>query len=86
MAKCKMIDECPFHGGRLSQYSPSVVESMKRFYCEGGQSLCARYKIITTLGKEHVPMDLSPNDMDQARAIIQEYNEKYLAQKKVTSE
>lgn len=59
---------------------------MKRLYCEGDQSLCARYKIITTVGKEHVPMDLSPNDLDQARAIIQEYNEKYLAQKKVASE
>lgn len=79
-----MIDECPFHNGRLARYSPSVVESMKRLYCEGGQSLCARYNVLTTLGKEHVPVDLSPNDMTQARLIIRDHQKKLLTKTNAT--
>lgn len=71
-----MIGKCPFHSGRLAKYSAAVVASMKREYCEGNEANCARYQIVTTLGKEHVPTDLTPNDTKQAQEIILANNQK----------
>jgi len=74
-----MRECCPLHTGRLAKYSPQVMESMIRMYCEGEPNNCARYVVMSSLGKENVPADLTPNDMVRAKAVIKECQKKYLA-------
>jgi len=48
----------------------AIKEMMKRRYCLGDNSDCARYMVFSTLGKGQVPADLIPNQPDKARAVI----------------
>ena len=43
---------------------------MKKQYCQGDKSTCARYLVCTKNGPEAVPGDLFPNMLDRAKAIL----------------
>ncbi len=71
MAECECISGCPFFNGRMAQTMGTVVESMKRRYCLGDQTNCARHMVKRTLGKEHVPPDMIPNQIEIAQQMIE---------------
>lgn len=48
----------------------------KEKYCEGDKTLCARYKVASSIGKQNEPLDLYPIMMKKANKIIEEYNRK----------
>ena len=70
MADCECIPGCPFFNGHMSQVMPGLVEGMKRKYCKGDKSGCARYMIFSAKGKDAVPGDLIPNQHDRAMEIL----------------
>lgn len=70
MADCECIQGCPFFNGRMAITMSAIVESMKKKYCQGSNADCARHMIARTLGKEHVPTDLIPNQVDRAKGIL----------------
>lgn len=72
MFKCECAEGCPFFNGRMAQTMPAIVESMKKKYCQGDNSECARYMVFKAKGKPTVPDNLIPNQINQARAIINE--------------
>ncbi len=43
---------------------------MSQRYCKGDSSQCARYVVMKRLGKGNVPIDLYPNEMAKARALV----------------
>ncbi len=72
MATCEKLEKCPFYQGKMSLDS-GLGAMYKRKYCEGDKTICARYKVVTTLGPEYVTNDLYPNMDNVANKLIEEH-------------
>jgi hypothetical protein len=70
MAECECLPGCPFFNDRMKGLE-AIKESMKKRYCLGDNVKCARYMVFKSLGKEKVPADLVPNQVERAVEIIQ---------------
>jgi len=69
MADCEMIAKCIFFNDKMANM-PAMAEIMKKKYCRGDNTKCARYLVCKKLGKEKVPADLSPAQTDRAQALL----------------
>ncbi len=69
MADCEMIAKCIFFNDKMA-HMPAMAEMMKKKYCRGDNSKCARYLVCKKLGREQVPADLSPAQTDRAQALL----------------
>jgi len=49
---------------------PQAAKSMKNRYCLSDNSGCARYMVFKKLGREKVPIDLFPGQVDRAKDLI----------------
>lgn len=72
MATCEKLEKCPFYQGKMSMDS-GLGSMYKKKYCEGDKTACARYMVATTVGPDYVTMNLYPNMVDKAKAIIEEH-------------
>jgi hypothetical protein len=72
MADCELIPKCPFFNGKMREM-PAIVVMYKESYCKTDNSQCARYMVITALGKEKVAATLYPNMTHTAETIIAEH-------------
>ncbi len=70
MAECECLPQCPFFHDRMSAM-PTMADIFKARYCLGENFHCARHKVFETLGREHVPRDLFPNQLERALEIIE---------------
>ena len=68
MADCELIEKCLFFNDKMGN-KPSTAE-MKKKYCKGDHSVCARYMVVEAMGREKVPPNLFPNQADEAKRII----------------
>jgi hypothetical protein len=66
MAACTLMEGCIFYRGQM----PGTTELLKNAICKGNYESCARYMIALSLGREKVPPDLYPSDVDRAKGII----------------
>lgn len=71
MAQCECLPQCPFFNDKM-QNMPALSNLLKKEYCNGDSTDCARHMIFKKLGKEAVPSNLYPNNQDQARKILAE--------------
>ncbi|MFH1378210.1 MAG: hypothetical protein ABIH86_05620 [Planctomycetota bacterium] len=69
MEECELIEKCAFFTNRMSTL-PTVAKMMKKRYCEGDKDDCARYRLALSIGKNGVPANLFPHQMDIANDII----------------
>lgn len=69
MADCQCLPTCIFFNDRMADM-PAMASSMKRRYCQGDNSQCARFMVFSALGKEKVPNDLFPNNVVKAKLIL----------------
>lgn len=70
MAKCECLSRCPFFNETMSNL-PAMAGAMKKRYCLGDdKEKCARYMVFKSLGREKVPVDLYPHEIDLARETI----------------
>lgn len=69
MAECELIDACASFYEKLS-YMKSTARLMKGAYCQWNYSECARYIVYKVHGKEKVPVDLYPSDLDGANKLV----------------
>ena len=69
MAECPSIKNCPFYNDRMSGMV-TTVSLFENKYCKHNNQKCARWKVTSTLGKEYVPLDLYPNQIEDAYRII----------------
>ena len=46
-----------------------LTELYKINYCRGNNSTCARFMVFKALGKQKVPVDLFPPDVDRAKKL-----------------
>lgn len=69
MADCECLAGCLFFNDKL-QNMPAAAQSLKKRLCRGDNANCARHMVVVALGRQQVPTDLSPNQVDRARALI----------------
>ncbi len=69
MSNCPLLAGCPFYNDKMDS-KPALANMYKRNYCEGTYDNCARWKVANTLGREAVPADLFPNQIDRLEHIL----------------
>ena len=69
MKQCECLRGCPFFNDKMDNM-PSMAEMYKQKYCLGSPDNCARYVVFKKLGKSAVPLDLFPNQLDQAKKLL----------------
>ncbi len=69
MADCQSLATCIFFNDKMAKM-PETAKYMKKKYCMGDYSVCARYAVSSKLGKDSVPVDLFPNDAERAKEIL----------------
>ena len=69
MANCELLAGCIFFNDKMSDYT-AAIDFLKKKYCVGDNSECGRYVVFKAFGREKVPKDLFPNDLDRAKALI----------------
>lgn len=69
MASCEMIEKCIFFNDKMAGM-PTTAAMMKKKYCLGDNSKCARYMVCKAKGRESVPPDLTPSQAERAASII----------------
>ena len=70
MADCECLEGCPFFNDRM-QNMPGLSGIYKKNYCKGDYQKCARYMVFKSLGKAAVPLDMFPNQKEEAESLIQ---------------
>lgn len=71
MGECEFVDMCPFFSGKLADRA-AEIEELREKYCKNNNLNCARYMIASSVGKEHIPPDLYPDEKAVAYTIIAE--------------
>jgi hypothetical protein len=69
MADCECLPKCIFFHDKMENM-PAMADIYKHRYCREDNSLCARYKVFRALGREAVPSDLFPNELDRAMHLL----------------
>lgn len=69
MADCELLVKCIFFNDRMASMQ-GLSELYKIKYCRGENTDCARYQVFKVKGRENVPSDLYPTEMDKAKKII----------------
>lgn len=72
MASCECLPKCPFFNDEMARM-PVTSQLMKARYCDGpsaDNTLCARHRVFASLGREHVPGDLYPSELERAVGML----------------
>ena len=69
MGECELLSSCPFFQDKMANM-PATAEMLKGRYCRKDNSRCARFMVFKALGREKVPADLFPNQVEKAQEII----------------
>jgi len=71
MKKCAFTDRCPFFNDQLPRkHTVREREEMKKKYCGGGNTQCARFMVAAALGFEAVPDNLFPDHFYRVSTIL----------------
>ncbi len=65
MADCELIATCLFFNDQMAEM-PSMSNIIKERYCTGSNTMCARHMVFRVLGREAVPRDLYPSQIERA--------------------
>ena len=70
MEECKLGGKCVLFTKNLV-HQPEIAFLMRERHCRRDFEACALYMIAAVLGADKVPHNMYPNQVAQARAIIQ---------------
>lgn len=71
MPTCELIETCRFFNDKMAGI-PATATAYKKIFCEGDNSMCARYMVCMAKGRDQVPPSLFPNEFERAKSIIGE--------------
>jgi hypothetical protein len=69
MADCECLTTCPFFNDQMAEM-PSMSDIIKERYCAGSNVHCARHIVFRAMGRESIPADLYPSQVERAEEII----------------
>jgi len=67
--ECPYLETCIFFQDKMNNM-PATANVMKKRYCLGDNSQCARFMVAQALGRAKVPTDMFPNQYDKAKKLI----------------
>ena len=71
MEKCSITNECPFFNDQLPRTQTAKErEDLKKKFCGGGSTQCARFIVAEALGLDEVPVNLFPDDLFKVSIIL----------------
>ena len=71
MRRCTITYECPFYNDEMPRnYTAEQRAALKKKFCGGGNSQCARFIVAKALGLDKVPCNLFPNDLYKINVIL----------------
>jgi len=73
MEKCELTATCIFFNDQMAGM-PSTSAVYKKMYCEQDFDSCGRFQTFKSIGRENVPKDLFPNQVDRAKEVIKAHN------------
>lgn len=68
MGQCHLTETCVFFTREIG-YSPELQAAMRREYCLGDWSRCARLLALDFMPREELPADMIPTDLDQLEQL-----------------
>ncbi len=68
--ECAKLPTCIFFNDQMDDM-PAVSAVLKKQFCRGTFTECARYRVATALGAGAVPKDLFPTDSARADRLLQ---------------
>ncbi len=69
MPECEYMSTCTFFNDRMPKM-PASAELFKQKYCRADKASCARFMILSALGRHRVPKDMYPNEIERAKRIL----------------
>ena len=69
MADCECLPRCPFFNDKMAKM-PTIAGFFKQKLCKGDFAQCARYRVFKGKGRESVPTDLYPDQVERAEALL----------------
>lgn len=69
MDNCALAEKCIFFND-LMHNMPSTAAVYKKIYCQQDFAKCARYLVCQGKGRDKVPADLFPNQLERAEQIL----------------
>ncbi len=69
MADCEKIAGCMFFNDKLTNM-PAVVDTIRKSFCHGDYTRCARYMVTEIFGIESIPSDIFPGNSVRAKTIL----------------
>ncbi len=72
MAECTYLEKCVFFNSKVEDM-PAVSGFLKMRYCRDQYDNCARYILRQAEGPEAVPVDMYPNEIKRAQALIKKH-------------
>jgi len=73
MNTCEFQSSCSFYNDLMKRRSP-LLKYVVDEHCNSNYTECARFMVSKTLGPSHVPSNLFPEDMLEARKILDDLN------------
>ena len=71
MPNCECLSDCPYFQTNMLREVEAIAEMRRRKYCRGDYTMCARYMVFKALGRENVPQDLLPSEVQRAKELIE---------------
>lgn len=69
MPECEYTSICSFFNDMLPNM-PTMADTLKRKYCEGERTDCARYIYAIGVDMVTLPVDLFPSDRERAQKLV----------------
>ena len=69
MKDCECLEKCDFFNDKMANM-PSMANLLKKKYCQGDNSECARFMVYKAIGKDYVPSNLYPSQIERVNEII----------------
>jgi len=70
METCKYINDCAFFNDPSTQKFQALADQLKKDYCHGRFSDCARYLVASRIGQDQVPRSMLPTQLQWAEMIF----------------
>lgn len=66
---CELAEYCQFFNDKM-QNMPKTAAFIKERLCFGDYASCNRFRIYKKFGKENIPLDLGPDDIEEVKKVI----------------